>query len=75
MSKTKKLKIDIDKIIKNNPNVDASDLCRNLKVIREVQENGVNVGPNYNLGSPYSRPYQRSDETGLSSRSKAPKKI
>ena len=49
------IKIDFNKIVKNNPKVNASDLDRNLKLIREVERNGVNCGPNYKLTSPYSR--------------------
>lgn len=61
MSETKK-EIDINSIIKSNPKVNESDLARNLKMINELQKNGVNFGPDYNLGSPYSRPYSRSNE-------------
>lgn len=64
MSKhNKKFNIDINKIVKNNQNVSPSDLARNLKVIGELQKNGVNVGPDYRLGSPYSRPDRRSTES------------
>ena len=63
MSGTKKIEIDINTIIKNNSKVNESDLARNLKMISELQKNGVNVGPDYNLGSPFSRPYSRSNKT------------
>lgn len=62
MSRTKK-EININSIIKNNPKVNESDLARNLKMINELQKNGVNFGPDYNLSSPYSRPYSRSNRT------------
>ena len=52
----KKKPIDIDTIMRNNPNVNVSDLARNLELINELQKNGVDMGPNYNLESPFSRP-------------------
>ena len=51
-----KKQININKIIKSNSNVNASQLADNLKMIGELQKNGINVGPNYSLSSPYSRP-------------------
>lgn len=59
MSRTKKSLPDISMIIKNNPKVDVATLNENLRLLRELKKNGLNIGPNYNLGSPYSRPYQR----------------
>jgi len=46
----------INKAIKNSSTVDMSELSRNLKVLNDLRERGVNVGPDYNLVSPYSRP-------------------
>lgn len=54
MSKSKR--INIDKIIKENPAVDARELQRNIKMLQDLKQAGINVGPNYNLGSPYARP-------------------
>lgn len=62
MSKQNKFNIDINKIVKSNRNINPSDLARSLKVIDELKKNGVNVGPDYRLGSPYSRPERRSVE-------------
>ena len=31
-------------------------LARNLELIKELQKNGIDMGPNYNLESPFSRP-------------------
>jgi hypothetical protein len=47
---------DRNKIIKNNSKVSASELSRNLDILEKLKENGINVGPNYNLSSPYARP-------------------
>lgn len=54
MSKSKR--INIDKIIKENPAVDARELQRNIKMLQDLKQAGINVGPDYNLGSPYARP-------------------
>ena len=54
MSKSKR--INIDKIIKKNPAVDAEELQRNIKMLQDLEQAGINLGPNYNLGSPYARP-------------------
>ena len=48
--------IDVGTILNNNPNVNASDLARNLELLDELQKNGVDIGPNYNLESPFARP-------------------
>lgn len=77
MSNNKKL-IDIDSILKNNPDVDVSELVRNLASLDELQKNGVDVGPNYNLGSPYSRPTPRkgpSRSSGSTLHAEPPKKM
>jgi len=63
MTKSKKPQIDLNKIAKNNPRVDAEDLAQNLKIIQELRKSGVNVGPNYNLGSPFSKPGPDSKQT------------
>jgi hypothetical protein len=63
MSKSKKPKIDLNKIVKNNPDIDPGDLAQNLKIIQELRKSGVNVGPNYNLGSPFSKPGPDSKQT------------
>jgi hypothetical protein len=54
MSKSKR--IDINKIIKKNPAVDMEELQRNIKMLQELKQAGISIGPNYNLGSPYERP-------------------
>jgi microsomal dipeptidase-like Zn-dependent dipeptidase len=54
-NKMKKKPMDINKIIKNNPNIDTGQLQRNLHMLNELKRAGVKVGPNYNLESPFSR--------------------
>ncbi|MBN2210796.1 MAG: hypothetical protein JW709_05305 [Sedimentisphaerales bacterium] len=53
-------KINIAKILKENKKIKPSELAKNLKILGELQKNGVNIGPDYQLGSPYSRPDPRS---------------
>ncbi len=55
----KELYIDLDKIIEDNPSIDAAKLQRNLEMIGEVKKAGVKVGPNYTLESPFSRSQPR----------------
>ena len=56
MRKAKKIRIDINELIARNPSVDAGEVAHNLEVLEELKRRGVKVGPNYNLGSPFSRP-------------------
>ena len=56
MGKRKKDYIDIDKIIKNNPKIKPSELAKNLDFIDKMKATGLNLGPDYKLGSPYERP-------------------
>lgn len=62
MKKAKSIKIDLNKLIEKNPKIDSQELAHTLKVLGELQKQGVNIGPNYNLGSPFSRPQPHSDE-------------
>jgi hypothetical protein len=62
MNALTKTKIDLNKIIKNNPNVDSTKLAQTLQALGELKKQGINVGPNYNLGSPFSRPDPNSKE-------------
>lgn len=55
-TKTKRINIDINKLIEKNTAVDARELQRNIKMLQDLKQAGINVGPNYNLGSPYARP-------------------
>ena len=59
---TKKKKIDKSEIIKNNPMVDPQKLIESLAELRDLQSKGIDVGPNYNLGSPYTRPTPENEE-------------
>lgn len=61
-TKTKRINIDIDKLIKKNPAVDARELQRNIKMLQDLKQAGINLGPNYNLGSPYARPEPQGDK-------------
>jgi len=63
MNKSKKIHIDLDKIIEKNPAIDAKELVRNLEIIQELKKRGVKIGPNYNLGSPFSKPEPYNSET------------
>jgi len=63
MGKPKKIQIDIDKLIEKNPAVNVEELARNLELLKELREKGVKIGPNYNLGSPFSRPESHSNKT------------
>ena len=56
MDKRKKDYIDINKIIKDNPNIKPSELAKNLDFIGKMRETGLNLGPDYTLVSPYERP-------------------
>jgi hypothetical protein len=58
----KEKKINIDKILRNNRKVNSTDLARNLKALGELKKNGVNIGPDYQLGSPFSRPSPRNSK-------------
>ena len=62
MSKSKKINIPIPEIIKNNSAVDAMELQRNIKMLQDLKQAGINLGPNYNLGSPYARPEPQGDQ-------------
>ena len=55
--------INIEKIVQNNRKVSSSDLVKNLKALGELQKQGVNIGPDYQLGSPFSRPTPRSSDS------------
>ena len=61
MKKTS-IKIDLNKLIEKNPKIDSKELARVLKMLGELQEQGVNIGPNYNLGSPFSQPEPHSSK-------------
>jgi hypothetical protein len=52
----KKKQIDFNKIIGNNPNINQQELADGLNSIGDLNKHGVNTGPDYNLGSPYTRP-------------------
>jgi len=62
MKKTKSIKINLDKLIKKNPKIDSRKLARVLQILGELQKQGVNIGPNYNLGSPFSQPEPHSSK-------------
>jgi hypothetical protein len=62
MKKTKSIKINLEKIVEKNPNIDSRELARALQMLRELQQQGVNIGPNYNLGSPFSQPEPNSSK-------------
>jgi len=59
MKKTKRIKIDLNKLIGRNPKINSQELARALQILGELQKEGVNIGPNYNLGSPFSQPEPR----------------
>lgn len=61
-TKTKRINIDINKLIEKNTAVDARELQRNIKMLQDLKQAGINVGPNYNLGSPYERPEPQGDQ-------------
>jgi hypothetical protein len=54
MARTKSKKINLDKLIGNNPKIDSQELARALQILGELRKQGINIGPNYNLGSPFS---------------------
>jgi hypothetical protein len=56
MKKTKSVKIEFDKLIEKNPNIDAKEVSNVLKLLIELEKQGVNTGSRYNLASPFSRP-------------------
>ncbi len=56
MKKTKSIKIDFNKLTEKNPKIDSQELARVLQILGELQKQGINIGPNYNLGSPFSQP-------------------
>ena len=55
-------KTNINKIVKENPRVDSDELLRNIKILQDLERTGINLGPNYNLGSPYARPEPQDDQ-------------
>ena len=59
----KKITIDINKIVQENAAVDVAQLARNLHILKELKEQGINIGPNYNLGSPFVRPERKGDKS------------
>ena len=67
MRKSRKNKFNIDKIVKQNPAVDAEELARNLEIIEELRKRGIKVGPNYNLGSPFLRPQPQNETEKMGS--------
>lgn len=60
MKKTKSIKIDLDDITRKNPKINSQEFADALKMIGELQKQGVTIGPNYNLGSPFSQPEPQS---------------
>jgi len=56
MKKAKSVKIDLNELSKKNPKIDTKHLAHTLKILGELQKHGVNIGPNYNLDSPFSQP-------------------
>jgi len=60
----KQKNIDIEKIIQDNQKVNSSDLARNLKALGKLQKQGINIGPDYQLGSPFSRPNSKNIDSG-----------
>jgi len=56
MKKSKSPKINLDELIEKNPKIDSQQLANTLKILGDLQKQGVNIGPNYNLGSPFSQP-------------------
>jgi len=70
--------LDSNDLVKQNPRVDPNELRRNLEMLTKVEESGVNVGPNYNLGSPFGnpiRPKEPRKPTGSTLRAVPPQKI
>ncbi len=61
MKKEKSVKIELNKIIEKNLNIDAKEVSRVLKLLLELEKQGVNTGSNYNLTSPFSRPEPHSE--------------
>jgi hypothetical protein len=62
MKKIKSIKIDLNNLIKNNPKINSQEFARVLQMIAELKKQGVNVGPNYNIGSPFSQPEPHNDK-------------
>lgn len=56
MKKAKSIKIDLNKLTEKNPKIDTQQLAHALRILGELQKHGINIGPNYNLGSPFSQP-------------------
>jgi shikimate 5-dehydrogenase len=57
-------KLDLNKLIKNNPNVNPEEFSRAIQILGELQKQGINVsGPNYNLDSPFSRPESHGEKS------------
>jgi hypothetical protein len=46
---------NLKKILEANKKVRADQLEKNLEAIQDVKRAGIPVGPNYRLGSPFSR--------------------
>lgn len=59
----KEKKLNIDKILQNNRKINPAHLAKNLKVLGKLHKKGVNIGPDYQLGSPYAHPRPRSKDT------------
>lgn len=63
----KRKNINIEKIIQDNRKVNPKDLEKNLKALGELQKQGVDTGPDYQLVSPFEQPTQKHshfDENG-----------
>ena len=60
-----KKNIDRNEIIKNNSNVDLRKLNESLSELSKLQNKGIYVGSNYNLGSPYTRPKPQNEDCNM----------
>jgi len=57
-----KKKLDIKKLLKANPSVDAEKLTAALKLIRELKKSGVIINSGYDLAIPFSKRVVQVDE-------------
>jgi len=59
MPKPKRKSVDIEKMLENNPGVNARALAEVVKILEELRSSGVQV-KRYNLELPFSKGLQRS---------------
>jgi len=51
----RRTKLNVNRIIANNPHIDVEELMRSMKVVKDLVKSGLVDWGGYNLDAPYTR--------------------